>query len=41
MKWLSIVGVVGVVLMVLWKAGYVEQFLGPWASWARFIGYFE
>jgi hypothetical protein len=41
MKWLSVVGVVGVVAIVLRKLGYVEQFLGPWASWAKFIGYFE
>lgn len=31
--------IVGVVL--LWKYGLVEKFLGPWASWANFIGYFQ
>ena len=41
MKWFSAVGVVGVVVIVLWYTGYVEKFLGPWASWAKFIGYFQ
>jgi hypothetical protein len=41
MKWVSILAVAGLVLMVLWYTGYVEQFLGPWASWAKFIGYFQ
>jgi hypothetical protein len=41
MKWVSILAVAALVFMVLWYSGYVEQFLGPWASWARFIGYFQ
>jgi hypothetical protein len=41
MKWVSILAVAGQVFMVLWYTGYVEQFLGPWASWAKFIGYFQ
>jgi len=41
MKWISILAVGFLVFMVLWYTGYVEQFLGPWASWARFIGYFH
>jgi hypothetical protein len=30
-----------VALLVLWYYGYAEKFLGPWASWANFIGYFQ
>ena len=41
MKWVSILAVAALVFMVLWHSGYVEQFLGPWASWTRFIGYFQ
>ena len=41
MKWVSILAVAALVFMVLWYSGYVEQFLGQWASWARFIGYFQ
>ena len=41
MKWISILAVAGVVVIVLWKLGFVEQVLGPWASWAKWIGYFQ
>jgi hypothetical protein len=30
-----------VIIVLLWKYGFVEKFLGPWASWAKFIGYFQ
>ena len=41
MKWITFVLVVVVVFFVLWKFGYIEKFLGPWAAWANFIGYFQ
>ena len=41
MKWLSILAVTAGVVLVLWKLGFVEKFLGPWASWAKWIGYFQ
>jgi len=41
MKWLKFLIVAVVVFGVLWKYGYVEEFLGPWAAWADFIGYFR
>ena len=28
------------VAVVLWKYGFVERFLGPWAAWSNWIGYF-
>jgi hypothetical protein len=27
--------------VVLWKYGFIEKFLGPWAAWAKWIGYFN
>ena len=41
MKWLVILLVVVVTFVVLWKAGYLEEFFKPWAGWAKFIGYFQ
>jgi hypothetical protein len=42
-KWfLVILATVGLgVLVALWKNGFVEKFLGPWAAWAKWIGYFQ
>jgi hypothetical protein len=41
MKWVIILLVAAVVAVVLWKYGFVEKFLGPWAGWAKWIGYFQ
>jgi hypothetical protein len=41
MKWAGIFVVAGFILMVLWYSGFIEEFLGPWAAWANFIGYFQ
>jgi hypothetical protein len=41
MKWALILAVAVTVVMVLWYTGYVEKFLGPWAAWAKWIGYFQ
>jgi hypothetical protein len=41
MKWVVLLLVVVVVFFGLWKYGYIEQFLGPWAAWANWIGYFS
>jgi hypothetical protein len=41
MKWVIFVLVVGVVGFALWRCGFIEEFLGPWAGWANFIGYFQ
>jgi hypothetical protein len=35
-----VVGIL-IAIVVLWYMGYAEKFLGPWASWANFIGYFQ
>ncbi len=40
MKWLAFLVLVAVVAVALWKYGYVEEFLGPWWAWAKWIGYF-
>ncbi len=40
MKWLSILLVAATIIVLLWKFGFVEEFLGPWAAWANWIGYF-
>ena len=40
MKWLVPVLLIAAALVALWKYGYVEEFLGPWAAWANWIGYF-
>jgi hypothetical protein len=39
-KWLSILLVAGTLIIALWKLGFVEKFLGPWAAWGHWIGYF-
>jgi hypothetical protein len=41
MKGLVILVVAGAAILALWKYGFVEQFLGPWAAWAKWIGYFQ
>jgi hypothetical protein len=41
MKWISFAVVVVVVFVLLWKYGFIEKFLGPWAAWAKWIGYFQ
>ena len=41
MKSTFIAVVVLIAIVVLWYYGYAEKFLGPWASWANFIGYFQ
>jgi len=41
MKWLVLLLLVAVVAVVLWKYGFVEQFLVPWSAWAKWIGYFQ
>jgi hypothetical protein len=41
MKWVSILAVTLLVVGVLWRSGFIEKTLGPWASWAKFIGYFQ
>jgi hypothetical protein len=41
MKWVSILAVTVLVVVVLWRCGYVEKVLGPWAAWAKWIGYFQ
>ena len=41
MKWILILLVTVGVAIVLWKYGFIEELLGPWAAWANFIGYFQ
>lgn len=41
MKWITFLLVIAVIGVVLWKYGFVEKFLGPWAAWSRWIGYFQ
>jgi hypothetical protein len=41
MKWVMFVLVVAVVFLALWYFGFFEEFFGPWAAWANFIGYFK
>jgi hypothetical protein len=41
MKWLVFLLVIAAIGVVLWKFGFIEQFLGPWAAWAKWIGYFQ
>lgn len=41
MKWLLIVLVIAAAAAVLWKSGYVDEFLRPWGAWAKWIGYFQ
>lgn len=41
MRWLLIALVTIGVFVLLWKNGFVEKFLGPWAAWAKWIGYFQ
>lgn len=41
MKWLCLLLVLVVTFVVLWKTGCLEEFLKPWAGWAKFIGYFQ
>jgi hypothetical protein len=42
-KWVGalffMAGIAG--LVWLWKEGFVEKFLGPWAAWSKWIGYFQ
>ena len=41
MKWLVFLLVLALIFLALWKFGFLEQFFGPWAGWAKFIGYFQ
>ena len=41
MKWPLIVLVFLGTLVALTKAGFFEKVFGPWAAWAKFIGYFD
>jgi len=41
MKWVSILAVAFLVVGALWRFGFVEKVLGPWAAWAKWIGYFQ
>jgi hypothetical protein len=41
MKWVVLLLLIVAVFVVLWKYGYVEQFLGPWAAWSNWIGYYS
>jgi hypothetical protein len=41
MKWPLFLVILLTVVLVLWKSGFVESVLGPWAAWAKFIGYFD
>lgn len=41
MKWILILLIAAGVAIVLWKYGFIERFLGPWAAWAKWIGYFQ
>lgn len=41
MKWVMIGLVTLVVFLGLWRFGLIEKFLGPWAAWANWIGYFQ
>ena len=41
LKWpLFLLAVLGG-LFALFRAGFFEKVLGPWAGWAKFIGYFD
>jgi hypothetical protein len=40
-KWALIAFVTVAAIAALWKYGFIEEFLGPWAAWANFIGYFS
>lgn len=41
MKWLTILVVAVTIFIVLARIGFLEEFLGPWAAWAKWIGYFQ
>jgi hypothetical protein len=41
MKWLSLLLVIVLVAVGLWKFGLIQEFLKPWAGWANWIGYFQ
>lgn len=41
MKWLLMLAFLVTVFVLVWKYGLVEKFLGPWAAWAKWIGYFQ
>lgn len=41
MKWLCLLLILVVTAVVLWRTGFLREFLKPFAGWARFIGYFE
>lgn len=41
MKWIMILLVTVGVALVLWKYGFIEKFLGPWAAWGKWIGYYQ
>lgn len=41
MKWLTILVVAATAFLAAAKIGFLEDFLGPWAAWANWIGYFR
>jgi hypothetical protein len=41
MKWVSILVVTAIAVGALWRYGFIEQVLGPWAAWAKWVGYFQ
>lgn len=41
MKWIVMLLFTAGVFFALWRYGYIEKFLGPWAAWAKWIGYFQ
>ena len=41
MKYVIILVVTAVVVAGLWASGFLDDFLGPWAAWANWIGYFQ
>jgi len=40
-KWVVLLLFIAAVFVALWKYGFIEEFLGPWAAWANWIGYFS
>ena len=41
MKWICLLLILAITAVVVWKTGLWDEFIRPFAGWAKWIGYFE